>query len=32
MDSLIAAEHHLTLVTRNTGDFPDDVPILNPWQ
>jgi predicted nucleic acid-binding protein len=35
MDSLIAAtaiEHHLTLVTRNTGDFPADVPILNPWQ
>jgi predicted nucleic acid-binding protein len=34
MDSLVAAtaiHHHLTLVTRNTGDFPEDVPILNPW-
>jgi len=34
MDSLIAAtalQHQLTLVTRNTEDFPDDVPILNPW-
>jgi len=34
IDSLIAAtalQHQLTLVTRNTDDFPDDVPILNPW-
>ncbi len=34
MDSLIAAtalEHQLILVTRNTNDFPDDVPLLNPW-
>jgi predicted nucleic acid-binding protein len=34
MDSLIAAtalQHQLTLVTRNTEDFPEDVPILNPW-
>jgi predicted nucleic acid-binding protein len=34
MDSLIAAtalQHQLTLVTRNTADFPDDVPVLNPW-
>jgi hypothetical protein len=34
LDSLIAAtalQHQLTLVTRNTADFPDDVPILNPW-
>lgn len=35
MDSLVAAtaiHHQLTLVTRNTGDFPEDVAILNPWQ
>jgi predicted nucleic acid-binding protein len=35
MDSLIAAtalQHQFTLVTRNTGDFPDDVPTLNPWR
>jgi predicted nucleic acid-binding protein len=34
MDSLIAAtalQHQLTLVTRNTDDFPHDVPIFNPW-
>ncbi len=34
LDSLIAATalaHELTLVTRNTGDYPDDVPVLNPW-
>jgi predicted nucleic acid-binding protein len=35
MDSLVAAtalHHQLTLVTRNTGDFPEDVPVLNPWK
>lgn len=35
MDSIVAAtalHHHLTLVTRNTGDFPEDVPVLNPWK
>jgi predicted nucleic acid-binding protein len=34
LDRLIAATalaHELTLVTRNTGDYPDDVPVLNPW-
>jgi predicted nucleic acid-binding protein len=34
MDSLLAAtalHHQLTIVTRNTGDFPDDVTLLNPW-
>lgn len=34
MDSLLAAtalHHQLTIVTRNTTDFPDDVPLLNPW-
>jgi predicted nucleic acid-binding protein len=34
MDSLLAAtalQHNLTIVTRNTSDFPDDVPLLNPW-
>ena len=35
IDSLIAStalEHHLVLATRNTGDFPKDLPILNPWE
>ncbi len=35
MDSLIAAtalEHQLTLVTRNTRDFPNDITLLNPWE
>jgi hypothetical protein len=34
-DSLLAATalaHGLTLATRDTGDFPDDVPAVNPWQ
>jgi len=34
-DSLIAASalaHGHTLATRNTGDFPDDVPVVNPWK
>ncbi len=34
MDSLLAAtalQHQLTIVTRNTTDFSDDVPLLNPW-
>lgn len=34
MDSLIAAtalHYQLTLVTRDTADFPEDVPVLNPW-
>jgi predicted nucleic acid-binding protein len=34
LDSLIAATalaHDLTLVTRNTGDYPEEVPVLNPW-
>lgn len=34
-DSLIAAtalaQGH-TLATRNTADFPDDVPVVNPWE
>ena len=33
-DSLIAAtalHHQLILVTRNSADFPDDVPVFNPW-
>jgi predicted nucleic acid-binding protein len=35
MDSLLAATalvHDLTIVTRNTADFPSDVPTLNPWR
>ena len=34
IDSLLAAtalQHHLTIVTRNSTDFPDEVPLLNPW-
>jgi predicted nucleic acid-binding protein len=34
-DSLLAATalvHGLTLATRNADDFPDDVPVINPWQ
>ena len=34
LDSLIAATalaHSLTLVTRNTSDYPPEVPVLNPW-
>lgn len=34
MDSLLAATAlhcNLTLVTRNTADFPDEIPVLNPW-
>jgi hypothetical protein len=33
-DSLIAASaiaHGHTLATRNTADFPADVPVVNPW-
>lgn len=35
MDSLIAATaltHQLTVVTRNTADYPTDVKIFNPWR
>ena len=35
MDSLLAATalvHELTLVTRNTADFPSEVRTLNPWR
>lgn len=35
MDSLLAATalvHQLTVVTRNTADFPADVKTLNPWR
>lgn len=34
MDSLIAATaltHQLTVVTRNTADFPGEVKTINPW-
>lgn len=34
LDSLIAATaltHHLTVATRNTGHFPNEVDVLNPW-
>ena len=34
IDSLIAAtalQYQLTLVTRNVADFPNDVPVFNPW-
>jgi predicted nucleic acid-binding protein len=35
LDSLIAATaiaHGLTLVTRNTSDYPEEVSLLNPWE
>jgi predicted nucleic acid-binding protein len=35
MDSLLAATalvHQLTVVTRNTADFPADVKTFNPWR
>jgi toxin FitB len=35
LDSLIAATalaHKHTLVTRNTSDYPAEVPVLNPWK
>jgi predicted nucleic acid-binding protein len=35
LDSLIAATaiaHGLTLVTRNVGDYPEEVALLNPWE
>lgn len=35
MDSLLAATalvHQLTVVTRNTADFPADVKTFNPWK
>jgi toxin FitB len=34
LDSLLAATalvHHLTIVTRNTQDFPQEVKTVNPW-
>ncbi|MDD5201358.1 MAG: PIN domain-containing protein, partial [Terrimicrobiaceae bacterium] len=35
LDSLIAATaltHNLSLVTRNTADYPSDIPLINPWE
>jgi predicted nucleic acid-binding protein len=35
LDSLIAATalaHDLILVTRNTDDYPAEIPVLNPWR
>lgn len=35
IDSLLAAtalHHDLTIVTRNTDDFPPEVPTFNPWK
>lgn len=35
LDSLIAATaltHGHTIVTRNTSDYPADIPIFNPWE
>lgn len=35
MDSFLAAtalHHGLTVVTRNTDDFPPEVTVLNPWK
>lgn len=35
MDSLIAATalaHDLTVITRNTLDFPDEVSVFDPWE
>ncbi len=35
LDSLIGATaitHRLTLVTRNTSDYPPEVTVLNPWR
>lgn len=34
LDSIIAATaltHDLVLVTRNTADYPSEVPMINPW-